>query len=271
MAEQAHYLGHLDALKPSLTVAENLQFWAEFLACRGAASRSNRPLQAVDLARARRPAGGLSLGRAAAAAVDRPADRAAAADLAARRADLGARRRPRKAALAELMRGHLAGGGMIIAATHAPARARQAARAEARARMSALSHMETRVNAPAHGARVRARPAHARHAARRAGRRRRARWARCFFLIVVVMVPFAVGPDLDAAVAHRPGDPVDRRAAGEPARRSTGCSPTDHEDGSLDLLVMGAHAARTGGGCQGARALADHRPAAGADRARCSA
>ena len=27
-AEQAHYLGHLDALKPSLTVAENLAFWA---------------------------------------------------------------------------------------------------------------------------------------------------------------------------------------------------------------------------------------------------
>src|SRR5689334_8081496 len=25
--EQAHYLGHQDALKPSLTVAENLAFW----------------------------------------------------------------------------------------------------------------------------------------------------------------------------------------------------------------------------------------------------
>ena len=31
IGEQAHYLGHLDALKPALTVAENLQFWAEFL------------------------------------------------------------------------------------------------------------------------------------------------------------------------------------------------------------------------------------------------
>src|SRR5579862_4424065 len=30
-AEQAHYLGHLDAIKPSLTVAENLRFWAGFL------------------------------------------------------------------------------------------------------------------------------------------------------------------------------------------------------------------------------------------------
>src|SRR4029077_18594428 len=28
--EQAHYLGHHDALKPSLTVAENLSFWARY-------------------------------------------------------------------------------------------------------------------------------------------------------------------------------------------------------------------------------------------------
>src|SRR5947207_11817165 len=31
IAEQAHYLGHLDALKPSLTVTENLLFWASYL------------------------------------------------------------------------------------------------------------------------------------------------------------------------------------------------------------------------------------------------
>src|SRR4029078_10927993 len=29
--DQAHYLGHLDALKPALTVAENLSFWARYL------------------------------------------------------------------------------------------------------------------------------------------------------------------------------------------------------------------------------------------------
>src|SRR4051794_4019378 len=28
---QAHYLGHQDALKPSLSVAENLAFWVDFL------------------------------------------------------------------------------------------------------------------------------------------------------------------------------------------------------------------------------------------------
>ncbi len=31
VAEQAHYLGHQDALKPSLSVRENLEFWAAFL------------------------------------------------------------------------------------------------------------------------------------------------------------------------------------------------------------------------------------------------
>jgi len=28
--EQSHYLGHLDAVKPSLSVSENLQFWAAY-------------------------------------------------------------------------------------------------------------------------------------------------------------------------------------------------------------------------------------------------
>src|ERR1700730_7201415 len=31
IGEQSHYLGHLDALKSSLTVAENLAFWSDFL------------------------------------------------------------------------------------------------------------------------------------------------------------------------------------------------------------------------------------------------
>jgi heme exporter protein A len=30
LAEQLHYIGHLDALKPALTVEENLSFWAAF-------------------------------------------------------------------------------------------------------------------------------------------------------------------------------------------------------------------------------------------------
>src|ERR1700731_4580264 len=31
LAEQAHYLGHRDALKPALSVMENLSFWRDFL------------------------------------------------------------------------------------------------------------------------------------------------------------------------------------------------------------------------------------------------
>src|SRR5260370_40050673 len=31
LCEQAHYLGHRDALKPALSVAENLSFWRDFL------------------------------------------------------------------------------------------------------------------------------------------------------------------------------------------------------------------------------------------------
>src|ERR1700753_13663 len=31
LPEQAHYLGHRDALKPALNVTENLSFWRDFL------------------------------------------------------------------------------------------------------------------------------------------------------------------------------------------------------------------------------------------------
>src|SRR5262245_58624347 len=31
IAEQAHYLGHQDALEPSLSVLENLEFWSDWL------------------------------------------------------------------------------------------------------------------------------------------------------------------------------------------------------------------------------------------------
>ena len=37
--EQAHYLGHQDALKPSLTVRENLAFWTRYLGGSGGGSR----------------------------------------------------------------------------------------------------------------------------------------------------------------------------------------------------------------------------------------
>ena len=115
IGEQAHYLGHLDALKPALTVAENLQFWAEFL---GPASGDVTPaLQAVDLAPlAGLPAAYLSAGQrrrlsiARLVAVPRAIwlldEPTSALDAAS------------QARLADLMRRHLTSGGMIVAAAH---------------------------------------------------------------------------------------------------------------------------------------------------------
>nr|HAQ92414.1 heme ABC transporter ATP-binding protein CcmA [Afipia sp.] len=50
LPEQAHYLGHRDALKPSLTVLENLDFWRNFLG--GEAIDGTASLEAVGLGHA---------------------------------------------------------------------------------------------------------------------------------------------------------------------------------------------------------------------------
>jgi heme exporter protein A len=116
LAEQTHYLGHQDALKPALTVAENLQFWSAFL---GGDNAAMPALDAVGLgALAGLPAGYLSAGQrrrlsiARLVAVKRPIwllDEPTSA--------LDATSQER---LAALMQGHLSGGGMIMAATHGP-------------------------------------------------------------------------------------------------------------------------------------------------------
>ncbi len=116
LSEQGHYLGHQDALKPALTVAENLDFWARYL--NGGAATAPA-LDAVGLgAIAHLPAAYLSAGQrrrlsiARLVAVERPLwlldEPTAALDAAA------------QAMLAGLMRSHLASGGMILAATHGP-------------------------------------------------------------------------------------------------------------------------------------------------------
>jgi heme exporter protein A len=117
LPEQAHYLGHQDALKPSLSVSENLRFWAEFLG--GTDAAVFPALESVGLAPLEGlPAAYLSAGQcrrlsiARLVAVKRPIwllDEPTSA--------LDAQSQGR---LAELMRAHLSGGGMIVAAAHGP-------------------------------------------------------------------------------------------------------------------------------------------------------
>ena len=122
IGEQAHYLGHQDALKPSLSVAENLAFWAAFLGgepAKGAAAKGAAALTAVGLdGLAHLPATYLSAGQrrrlslARLVTVERPIwlldEPTSALDASG------------QAMLAGLMQAHLGRGGLILAATHGP-------------------------------------------------------------------------------------------------------------------------------------------------------
>jgi heme exporter protein A len=124
LGEQAHYLGHADALKGALTARENLDFWAAMLRAPGKAGASQPasalaaldrlglahvvdfPVHVLSAGQKRR----VALARLLVAyrplwLLDEPA---AALDAAA------------QTALTEMMRTHLAGGGLIVAATHTP-------------------------------------------------------------------------------------------------------------------------------------------------------
>jgi heme exporter protein A len=120
LGEQTHYLGHQDAVKAALTVRENLQFWADYLGGTGnGAVVPDAALEAVALAPlADLPAAYLSPGQkrrlslARLVAVKRPIwlldEPTSALDAEA------------QDGLSGLMREHLAGGGIILAATHGP-------------------------------------------------------------------------------------------------------------------------------------------------------
>ena len=119
VGEQAHYLGHADALKSALTAGENLFFWAAALGAVSSRETVIEALARVGLAHAVDfPARTLSAGQKRRAALarllvaDRPLwlldEPTAALDAAA------------QAAFAAIMRERLAGGGIIVAATHAP-------------------------------------------------------------------------------------------------------------------------------------------------------
>jgi heme exporter protein A len=117
LAEHAHYLGHLDPLKSSLSTAENLGFWTRFLGG-GCGKRPLEALEAVGLEGVSDlPAGYLSAGQrrrlsiARLLAIARPIwlldEPASALDADGQKL------------LLEIMRRHLAAEGLILAAAHA--------------------------------------------------------------------------------------------------------------------------------------------------------
>ena len=117
IAEQAHYLGHRDALKPALSVRENLAFWHAFLG--GHDARFASALEAVDLgALAGLPAAYLSAGQRRRLAIARLI--AAPRPIWLLDEPIAALDTASQGRLAALMRSHLAGGGIIVAATHGP-------------------------------------------------------------------------------------------------------------------------------------------------------
>jgi len=118
VGEQAHYLGHADAIKGALTAGENLVFWAAMLG--GAATRATAlaALARVGLAHVVDfPARALSAGQKR---------RAALARLLVARRPLWLLDEPTTAldassqsAFATVMQAHLDAGGLLVAATHA--------------------------------------------------------------------------------------------------------------------------------------------------------
>ena len=117
VGERAHYVSHANAVKAGLTVRENARFWARFLGD-GRASVEDT-LDSIGLAEiASVPAGYLSagqkrrLGLARLLLAERPLwlldEPTVSLDAAS------------QAWLTRLMQGHLDGGGILVAATHAP-------------------------------------------------------------------------------------------------------------------------------------------------------
>jgi heme exporter protein A len=116
IGEQSHYLGHQDPVKPALSVGENLRFWIDYLGGNGDPASA---LKTVGLgAVTGLPAAYLSAGQrrrlsiARLIAVKRPIwlldEPTSALDASA------------KTMLAKLMRAHLRGRGLIVAASHGP-------------------------------------------------------------------------------------------------------------------------------------------------------
>jgi heme exporter protein A len=115
IAEQAHYLGHQDALKPSLSAGENLRFWTGFLG--KTAAEIGDALDAVGLSPLiDLPAAYLSAGQRRRLSIARL--------LAVRRPiwlldePMSSLDAPSQHRLAGFIRAHLTEGGIVVAATH---------------------------------------------------------------------------------------------------------------------------------------------------------
>ncbi|MCX2725040.1 heme ABC exporter ATP-binding protein CcmA [Roseibium salinum] len=121
--EQAHYFGHQDAVKPALTVLENLQFWQSF----------NAPARTPDFSAASKP----PLGALETLGIGHTAHLPAAYLSAGQKRRLSLSRllvtprpiwlmdeptsaldRTSERQLLDLMNAHLAAGGLIVTATH---------------------------------------------------------------------------------------------------------------------------------------------------------
>jgi heme exporter protein A len=114
IGEQAHYVGHHDASKPALTVAENLQFWANFLGAgevgRGVGAFGLETLSTL-------PAAVLSAGQRRRLALSRLL--LVSRSIWLLDEPLSGLDSSSSARLRTHMAGHLEAGGIIVAATHA--------------------------------------------------------------------------------------------------------------------------------------------------------
>ena len=122
LPEQAHYLGHQDAFKPALTVAENLGFWVRYFG--GTAPAAALATVGLDGV-AELPAAYLSAGQRRRLSIARLV--AAFRPIWLLDEPFTTLDRDAQEKLAQLMREHLARGGLILAATHGPLGLEQAA------------------------------------------------------------------------------------------------------------------------------------------------
>ena len=216
-ATAIHYLGHLDALKRTLTVGENLAFWRRLWGGDGSVADA---LDAVELdGLDDLPVATLSAGQRRRVALARllVADRPLwLLDEPATSLDAGG-----EAMLGRLIAGHLAGGGIVIAATHRDLAgdADDDAGDRAGAMIGALAAIAGQT---------------ARLSLRSGGG---AFIGLVFFLAVVAIMPFGIGPDMK--LLSRIGPAI--LWIGALLATLLGLDrlfQDDRDDGSLDLLAL---------------------------------